>query len=75
MCNCSNTREIVEKHRSSAKQESPLINKWVIDSVGRKLLVQEPIYDIYNDIIGFITKNNEGQTIRIFESNIKQILD
>jgi hypothetical protein len=75
MCNCTNTREIVEKHRSSSRTESPLVNKWVMDNVGRKLLVQEPIYDIYNDIIGFITKNNEGQTIRIFESNIKQILE
>lgn len=75
MCNCGSSREVIERHRSSSKPESPLINKWIIDNVGRKLLVQEAIYDIYNDIIGFITKNSEGQTIRIFESNVKQILD
>ena len=67
--------EIVERHRSTLKPESPLVNKWIVDNIGRTLLIQEPIYDIYNDIIGFVTKNNEGQTIRIFESNIKQILD
>jgi hypothetical protein len=75
MCNCKNMGEIVERHRSTLKPESPLVNKWIVDNIGRTLLIQEPIYDIYNDIIGFVTKNNEGQTIRIFESNIKQILD
>jgi len=33
------------------------------------------IYDIYNDIIGYITKNPDGNIVRIFKSNIKQILD
>jgi hypothetical protein len=75
MCNCSSREEILQNHKRSAKVESPLINKWIIDNIGRKLLVQESIYDIYNDIIGFVTKNSDGQTIRIFESNVKQILD
>lgn len=75
MCNCGNREEIIRDRIRSPKIESPLINKWIIDKNGRKLLVQEGIYDIYNDIIGYVTKNSEGQTIRIFESNIKQILD
>jgi hypothetical protein len=75
MCNCTNSREVIQTHKNSSKPLSPLINKWIIDNMGRKLLVQESIYDIYNDIIGYITKNSDGQTIRIFESNVKQILD
>jgi hypothetical protein len=58
-----------------SKEESKILNKWIIDNLGRKLLIQDPIYDIYNDIIGYITKNSEGKIIRIFASNIKQILE
>lgn len=75
MCNCRSSRDLIDLQKSSTRQESPLVNKWILDNVGRKLLVQEPIYDIYNDIIGFVTKNSEGQTIRIFQSNVKQILE
>jgi len=41
----------------------------------RKLLVNSPIHDIYGDIIGYSTKNESGNTIRIFKKNIKQILE
>ena len=60
---------------NSPKEISKIINKWIIDNMSRKLLIQEPIYDIYNDIIGYITKNSEGKIIRIFANNIKQILE
>jgi hypothetical protein len=54
---------------------SKIINKWVVDNLSRKLLIQEPIYDIYNDIIGYIAKTEDKKTIRIFANNIKQILE
>ena len=57
------------------KEQSKILNKWIIDNLGRKLLIQDPIHDIYNDIIGYITKNSEGKIIRIFASTIKQILE
>ena len=61
--------------RKNGKQVGQIDNKWVLDSLDRKLLVQSAIYDIYNDIIGYITKNEDGNTVRIFSHNIKQILD
>ena len=75
MCNCRSASEFQPIKREGGKEESKILNKWIIDNMGRKLLVQDPIYDIYNDIIGYITKNSEGKIIRIFASNIKQILD
>ena len=57
------------------KEISQIDNKWILDNLDRKLLVQSAIYDIYNDIIGYITKNEDGNTVRIFSHNIKQILD
>ena len=60
---------------NSPKEISKILNKWIIDNMSRKLLIQEPIYDIYNDIIGYITKTEDKKTIRIFANNIKQILE
>jgi len=75
MCNCGNRFEFEPIKRNTSKEESKILNKWIIDNMNRKLLVQDSIYDIYNDIIGYITKTSEGKTVRIFSSNIKQILD
>lgn len=41
-----------------------------MDVQNRKLYVQSPIYDVYGDIVGYITKSEEGDTIRIFAKNI-----
>ena len=60
---------------NSPKEISKILNKWIIDNMSRKLLIQEPIYDIYNDIIGYIAKTEDKKTIRIFANNIKQILE
>lgn len=57
------------------KEQSAIDNKWILDSLDRKLLVSGPIHDIYGDIIGYITKNTEGNIIRIFKKNVKQILE
>mgnify|MGYP000007651907 CR=1 FL=1 len=76
MCDCGSNINIDEHIRANAPKEiSKIINKWIVDNMSRKLLIQEPIYDIYNDIIGYITKNPDGNIVRIFKSNIKQILD
>jgi transcriptional accessory protein Tex/SPT6 len=76
MCDCGSHINIDEHIRENAPKEiSKIINKWVVDNMSRKLLIQEPIYDIYNDIIGYIAKTEDKKTIRIFANNIKQILE
>jgi hypothetical protein len=76
MCNCSASGfEFEPVKRDMSREESKILNKWILDNLNRKLLIQSPIYDIYNDIIGYITKNPDGNIVRIFKSNIKQTLD
>lgn len=75
MCDCKSISSYDQDRKLPSREESKILNKWVIDNTGRKLLIQSPIYDIYNDIIGYITKNTEGNIIRIFSNNIKQTLD
>jgi hypothetical protein len=76
MCDCTGSSfEFEPVKRNMPKEESKILNKWILDNLGRKLLIQSPIYDIYNDIIGYITKNPDGNIVRIFKTNIKQILD
>jgi len=43
------------------------------DVQGRRLFADKPIYDVYGDIVGYITKNEAGDVIRIFAKNIAQI--
>jgi hypothetical protein len=45
-----------------------------MDVQNRKLYVQSPIYDVYGDIVGYITKNENDDVIRIFSRNIVKIL-
>jgi hypothetical protein len=75
MCGCKKTRDVVETNDHYKKEVNFLDNKWIMDNHGRRLLVNSPIHDIYGDIIGYVTKNESGNTIRIFKKNIKQILD
>lgn len=75
MCDCGTRREEIVYSDHYKKEISLIDNKWIIDNLGRKLLVNEPIHDIYGDIIGYVTKNEEGNVIRIFKKNIKQILE
>jgi len=75
MCGCAGKAQAEVTITRQAKQESPLLNKWILDSMGRKLLVQTSIYDVQNDIIGFITVNESGNTVRIFSKNVKEVLD
>lgn len=75
MCDCGAPSSEFRDYRKGPKKESPLIGMWVLDNRNRTLLVESSIYDAYNDIIGYVTKDMEGGTIRIFETNIKKILE
>lgn len=72
-CNCD-SYDSYESLTSYRKQKDKISGKWVIDVQNRKLYAQSPIYDVYGDIVGYITKNESGDTIRIFTKNISQIL-
>ena len=72
-CNC-NSYESYDPVTPYRKQKDKISGKWVIDVQNRKLYAQGPIYDVYGDIVGYITKNETGDTIRIFSKNISQIL-
>ena len=64
-CNCD-SYESYEPNYSYRKQKDRISGKWVLDVQNRKL---------YGDIIGYITKNEEGDTIRIFSKNISKIIN
>jgi hypothetical protein len=71
-CNCSpqNSYEPVTSYR---KKLDTISGKWIIDVQERRLYVDSPIYDVYGDIVGYITKNESGDVVRIFSKNIAQI--
>jgi len=75
MCDCGALPSDFLDYRTTPKAKSKILDKWVMDNLGRTLLISSPIYDTYNDIIGYVTKDKNGDTIRIFERNIKKILD
>jgi hypothetical protein len=75
MCECGSPNAYEIRNICKAREKSKILNKWIIDNLNRKLLIQDPIYDQYEDIIGYITKNEKGSIIRIFQKNIKEILD
>jgi hypothetical protein len=72
-CNCDSYTSY-EPNYSYRKQKDKVSGKWVMDVQGRKLYAEKPIYDVYGDIIGYITKNESGDVLRIFSKNISQIL-
>lgn len=74
MCGCGSPNAI-DIRTASNKEASKIINFWIIDNMNRKLLIESAIYDSYNDIIGYVTKNESGNIIRIFSKNIKEILE
>lgn len=72
-CNCESYSSYGQ-NLSYRKKKDRISGKWVIDTKERKLYAESPIYDVYGDIIGYITKNESGDVIRIFTKNISQIL-
>ena len=75
MCGCGSTNANEIRNMTPSKEVSKILNSWIIDNMGRKLLIDSPIYDSYNDIIGYVTKNESGNIVRIFAKNIKEILE
>jgi len=76
-CDCNEIKsDLIREYTDQKKRELNLIsNKWILDNLNRKLLITDAIYDIYGDIVGYLTKNEEGNVIRIFRDNVKKILD
>ena len=72
-CNCDSYTSY-EPNYSYRKQKDKVSGKWVMDVQGRKLYAEKPIYDVYGDIVGYITKNESGDVVRIFSKNISQVL-
>jgi hypothetical protein len=75
MCGCGSVNSTEIRTMTHSKETSRILNSWIIDNMNRRLLVQSPIYDSYNDIIGYVTKNESGNIVRIFSKNIKEILE
>jgi hypothetical protein len=72
-CKCG-TENSYEPNYSYRKKKDKVSGKWIIDVQERKLYAESPIYDVYGDIVGYITKNETGDLIRIFSKNISKIL-
>ena len=77
MCNTCSKRTVdqIGQRINRSKETDRLSGKNIIHSNGNKLLVTDAIRDVYGDIIGYITLNESGQTIRIFARNVAQIIE
>jgi len=73
-CGCGEKR-LVEIKTTRQVKKNELVNRRIVDVNGNELLVISPIQDVYGDVIGYITKNNDGNTVRIFAKNVQKILD
>jgi hypothetical protein len=74
-CGCNNKVNLVDLESSRKIKSNQLVNKRIVDVNGNELLVISPIQDVYGDVIGYITKNEEGKTVRIFAKNVQKILN
>lgn len=74
MCGCNQNANSYEQVPSTRKQQDIMSGKWILDVQNRELYLESPIYDVYGDIIGYITKNKSANIVRIFAKNIVQII-
>jgi hypothetical protein len=74
MCGCNQNISSYEQVPNTRKQVDTMSGKWILDVQNRELYLENPIYDVYGDIIGYITKNKSGDIVRIFSKNIVQII-
>lgn len=74
-CGCNKNRNVTKPTSVSTTQQENLTGKFVLDQSNRKLLIIEPIFDSYRDIIGYVTKDESQNTIRIFTKNITEVLE
>lgn len=73
-CGC-NKNVPSPRYSRSSKEVDSLSGKNIMDKHSNVYLLISPIYDVYKDIIGYIAKNQTGETVRIFRKNIIKILD
>ena len=69
MCGCNGNTSSYEQVPSTGKQPDTMSGKWILDVQNRELYLENPIYDVYGDIIGYITKNKSADIVRIFAKN------
>jgi len=75
MCGCNKLSPgQVGEYVSRRKQTDLLSGKNIRDINGNVLLVTDAIHDVYGDIVGYITKTQEGKTLRIFAKNVAEII-
>jgi len=75
MCGCNKlSPSQVGEYVSRRKEADLLSGKNIRDINGNVLLVTDAIYDVYGDIVGYITKTQEGKTLRIFAKNVAEII-
>ena len=75
MCGCNQlTPGQIGETVSRRKEPDLLSGKNIKDINGNRLLVTAPIHDVYGDIIGYITKTEDGKTLRIFAKNGAEII-
>lgn len=75
MCGCNKLSQgQVGEYVSRRKETDLLSGKNIRDINGNVLLVTDPIHDVYGDIVGYITKTQEGKTLRIFAKNVAEII-
>ena len=73
-CGCEGQKRLVNLETTRSIRKDDLVNKRIVDTSGKELLVVSPIQDFYGDVIGYITKDFGGNTIRIFAKNVQKIL-
>jgi hypothetical protein len=73
-CNCISAGSY-QPNYSYRKEKDKISGRWILDVHDRKLYAEKPIYDVYGDIVGYITKNESGDVIRIFSKNIVKIVN
>lgn len=74
-CGCNKKAQAQHLTKQAMKEYDDLTGKFVLDTSGNKLLVTSPIYDAYKDIVGYTTKNESGNSTRIFAKNVQKILE
>jgi hypothetical protein len=74
-CGCRNKSRGLTTNQPTKKEYEDLSGKFILDSNGIKFLVISPIYDFYEDVVGYMVKDEKGNSLRIFAKNVQKILD
>jgi len=74
-CGCGADLTSNSPNTSYRKQKDVLSGKLILDHNNNQLLIISPIYDTYGDIVGYIAKDMNGNSVRIFAKNVVKILE